>query len=181
VINLMPPELKQQIRYAKYNRLGLRYLRVTLAVVVVLGVVFAGALYLLHQQEATVANDVTKKQAEIKRVSNDFLPKAKDASERLTDIKYIQDTQTRYSAVMADLVKVLPREVDIETLLLTGDETRPVGLSVTAKTYDEVLALRNALVTSPRIGGADIVSAAQTKDGWAANLLVGYRKGMGSR
>ena len=41
MINLMPPDLKEQIRFAKMNRIALRYAKVVVAVVLVLSGIFA--------------------------------------------------------------------------------------------------------------------------------------------
>jgi hypothetical protein len=52
---------------------------------------------------------------------------------------------------------------------------------VSTATYDQVLALRNALITSPRISGADIVSITSQKTdpsyNFKATLSVGFAPG----
>jgi Tfp pilus assembly protein PilN len=176
----MPPELKMQIRYSKMNRLALSYARVTVVVVLVLAGIFGAAVYWLGQQTEAISSDVASKQKEIARISQDFLPKAQDASERLNAIKYVQDTQTNFSLLIADLSKALPKEVYITDLTLTGDDTKPVSISAIGKTYNEMLALRNSLVSSPRIAGADIVSLKQVSDtdtSWTATVVVGFKPG----
>jgi Tfp pilus assembly protein PilN len=179
MINLLPPDLKEQIRYAKLNRLVLRYLRVTVVVVVVLGGMFAGAYYLISNQSKAISADVSTKETSINSQKKVLIPKAQDASERLNAIKYIQDTQTRFSLLISDLVKVLPQGVRLESVNLTGDDKAPVALSVTADTYDEVLALRNSLVTSPRIANADLVTIQgdPTKTSWTGTLVLSFNPG----
>lgn len=179
MINLLPPDLKEQIRYAKLNRLVLRYLRVTVVMVIVLGGMFAGAYYLISNQAKTIAADVSTKESSINSQKKVLIPKAQDASERLNAIKYIQDTQTRFSGLIADLVKVLPQGVRLESVNLTGDDKAPVALSVSADTYDEVLALRNSLVTSPRIANADLVTIQgnPAKTAWTGTLVLSFKPG----
>jgi Tfp pilus assembly protein PilN len=178
VINLLPPDLKEQIRYAKLNRLTLRYLRLTVGVVVMLGGIFAGAFYLLQLQTTTVAADVTDKQGVIADLNRTFTPKAKDASERLNAIKFVQSTQTRFSQVVADIAKVLPQGVSIDSMTLTGDDKKSMRVGVTAQSYDGALAFRNALLTSPRIAGADIESINQASTaGFKASVVVGFKPG----
>jgi Tfp pilus assembly protein PilN len=179
MINLMPPDLKSQIRFAKLNRLTLRYLRVIFVVVAVIAVVFGGALYLLREQTNKVASDVTTKKADIDKISKEFLPKALDAGERLNAIKYVQDSQTKFSVLIADLVKVLPKDVDLETIVLSGDDAKPVQMTVTTKTYEQVLALRKALVEkSPRIAAADVVNIVQVQGAWTGTLIIGFKPGL---
>ena len=178
MINLMPPDLKEQIRFAKLNRVVLHYMWVVVAVVLVLAGIFGGAYYLIVAQTNAIASDVATKQGEITSQRSALLPKAQDASERLSAIKFVQDTQTKFSLLISDLVKVLPQGVKLENLSLTGNDKAPVTVTVTADTYDEILALRNALVTSPRISAADIVSinGAGTNH-WEGSLVLSFKPG----
>jgi Tfp pilus assembly protein PilN len=177
VINLLPPSIKSEIRFAKWNRLALAYLRVLVAVVIALAGVFGWALWQLGDQEHQVAAKVADKQAAISKLSKSFLPKAKDASERLNAIKFVQTSQTHFSNLIADLVAVLPKDVNIEGLTLTGDEAKPVTMDVSAKSYDQVLALRNSLENSKRVANADIVSINNQSGSWTASVIIGFKPG----
>lgn len=178
MINLLPPTIKEQIRYARINRLALRYLRISLAVVVVLGGVFGGAFYLLEQQAAQVAADVADKQVMIADLNKTFTPQARDASDRLAAIAYVQATQTRFSEVIADIAKVLPQGVSISSLTLTGDDTKPVKVAVTSTSYDGALAFRNALTTSPRVAGADLETiTSNSNGGFETSVVIGFKPG----
>jgi Tfp pilus assembly protein PilN len=111
-----------------------------------------------------------------------FVPKAKDASERLNAIKFVQDTQTKFSTLIADVAKILPQGVSIDKVTLTGDDKKPVRLQVSSKSYEAILALRNSLVASSRISGADIESINQ-KSGdpvysFKASVVVGFKPGL---
>jgi Tfp pilus assembly protein PilN len=181
MINLLPPDLKEQIRFAKLNRMALRYLRVVVAVVVVLGVIFAGALYLVKQQAAGVGTDVSSSQQTIDSLNSSVIPLAQDASNRLTAIQYVQSTQTHFSKVISDLASVLPQGVTIDSLTLNGNTKLPVTMSLTANTYDEALAVRNALATSPRIAYVDLESiAGQTSSGittYNVAVVIAFKTG----
>jgi len=179
VINLLPPDIKEQIRYAKLNRTAIAYVRVSLMVAGVLGVIFAGSIYQLSLQTKSIAADVTEKQAVIKALNTTFTPKAKDASDRLNAIKYVQSSQTRFSAVVADIAKVVPQGVSIDTMTLTGNDKVPVRISVTASSYAGALAFRNALITSPRIAGADLETINSNNGGsFGTSIVVAFKPGM---
>jgi Tfp pilus assembly protein PilN len=177
VINLLPPDQKEQIRYAKLNRLALRYVRVLVAVVAVLGVVFAGSFYLLDRQTKGVAADVAEKQATITALNTTFTPKAKEASDRLNAIKYVQATQTKFSAVVADIAKVVPKGVSIDAMTLTGNDATPLHIAVTAQSYPLALAFRNAIITSPRVAGADLESISSSGTGYQTSVIVAFKPG----
>jgi hypothetical protein len=178
MINLLPPTQKEQIRYAKLNRIALRYVRVLLAVVVVLGGIFAASVYQLRSVTTGVTKDVDQKTAMIALLNNSFTPKAKDASDRLNAIKYVQDTQTHFSAVIADIAKVVPKGVSIDTMTLTGDDKTAMKIIMTTSSYAGALAFRNALITSPRIAGADLENITSS-DGiiYQASVVVAFKPG----
>ncbi|HUD11593.1 MAG TPA: PilN domain-containing protein [Candidatus Saccharimonadia bacterium] len=178
MINLLPPDLKEQIRYAKLNQLVLRYLRISIVVVIVLGVIFVGAFYMIGQQTAAVASGLAAKQQVIAQLNSTFVPEAQSASDRLTAIKYVQSTQTHFSAVISDLAKVLPQGVSIDSITLTGDDALPVDVAMTAQTYNEALAVRNALATSPRIANADLESiSSNTTDAYQVTVVIAFKPG----
>ncbi len=143
----------------------------------VLGAVFGGSFYLLDEQLKKVTVDVGEKQATIAALNKTFTPKAKDASDRLNAIKYVQGTQTKFSAVVSDLAKVIPNGVSIDAMTLTGDDATPVRLSVTAQSYALALAFRNALITSPRVAQADLESITSNGTSYQTSVVIAFKPG----
>jgi Tfp pilus assembly protein PilN len=170
--------MKEQIRYAKINRVALRYVWLLALVVVVLAGVFGGTVYLQSQQAAQVAADVASKQQTIAGLNKTFTPKAKDVSDRLNAIKFVQANQTHFSQLIADIAKVVPKGVSIDSMTLTGNDALPLQIAVTANSYDAALAFRNALVTSPRIAEADLETISANQGGtFQTNVVVAFKKG----
>ncbi len=179
MINLLPSDLKEHIRYAKFNKLAIQYVRVAVVVVVVLGLIFGWSIYQLSQDTKRVAADVAEKQAVIAALNKTFTPKAKDASDRLDAIKYVLATQTRFSGVVADIAKVVPQGVSINSMTLTGDDKTAVRISVSASSYSGALAFRNALITSPRIAGADLETITSSNGvNYDTSVVVAFKPGM---
>lgn len=180
MINLLPPRIKEEIRFAKLNRVVLKYVSVVVVVAVVLAGIFSGAFYFLRQQSALVAADVADKQKSIAELGKTFLPTAQDASARLNAIKYVQGTKTHFSTLIADLAKVTPQSVQINNITLTGNEKQPVQIQITAANYDSVLAFRDAVASSPRISGVDIASISRPDDkaaSYKASIVLGFKPG----
>src|ERR1700683_335559 len=173
----MPPEMKAQMRYARLNRMALHYVWGLVLVLVVLGGVFGGAFYLLDQQTQAASAGAAGDQQQITKLDATVLPEAKAASERLNAIKYVQSTQTRFSNVIADIAKVVPQGVSIDSMTLTGDDKAPVTIAVTADSYDDALAFRNALTTSPRIADADLETITSSGSDYQANVVVAFQPG----
>jgi Tfp pilus assembly protein PilN len=176
MINLLPPTLKEQLRYAKLNRLMLRYLRLLVLIVIVLAGVFGASIYFLNAQADRSAKVVETEKAEIASYAP-TVTKARDAAERLNAIKYIQGTQTKFSLLLDDLAKVLPTGVSIDSITLTGDDTKPVRVSVTGNTYDSLLSFRNALAGSSRISGVDLESITQGDKSFSSSVVIGFKPG----
>ncbi len=176
MINLLPPDIKVQLKYAKYNRLVLSYLKLAVGVVVLLGTIFAGTLYYVAQETNRVAKGVESRQAELN--SNlAFQKQAQEISDRLQAIKTLDSSQTRFSLVLDDISKYLPQSVSLEGITLTGDDKKPLAIAIFGSTYDSILAFRNAVLLSPRISGADLVSIANNGTGFQGNVVIAFKPG----
>lgn len=177
MINMLPPALKEQMRYARLNRLALQYVRGLAAMLVVLAAVFAVSLYFLNEQSAMLTNDVASKRESIKQYEPD-VKLAQEAASRLAAIKTIQASQTRFSLLLDDLAKVLPRGVAIGSINLTGDDKKPVRVSVSGNSYNAILAFRESLAGSPRISGVDLENVTQSSPGvYAASVVIAFKPG----
>jgi Tfp pilus assembly protein PilN len=176
MINLMPPSVREQIRYARYNRIALRYLQLVVLIIVAVAAIFVAAIIYLGHLNAIVERDLESKKQTIAGYASDKA-KATDAASRLATIKSIAASQTRFSQLLYDLAAVLPKGVSISGIALTGDSSKPVVVSVSGSTYDSILGFRDAIVTSPRIAGADLQSITSTATGYEANVVIGFKPG----
>lgn len=176
MINLLPPDIKDQMRYARLNRQALGYLKLVIVVIMVLGGIFATTLWWTNRQAAIAESDVNSKEANIAS-SATFTAQASAIATRLSAIKTIDASKTHFSLLLDDLAKALPQGVSIDSITLTGDDTSPVRISVTAGTYQEVLDFREAFAESPRISGVDLESIGQISSGYQASVVIGFKPG----
>jgi Tfp pilus assembly protein PilN len=176
VINLLPPTMKEEMRFSHYNRQALLYLQLVILVLVVLASIFTISILYLDRLTTSVNADLETKQTAIASFGLD-LKVSQDAAGRLAAIKYIESTQTRFSQLLFDLAAVLPQGVSISGIALTGDSNKPVVVNVNAGTYDQILAFRQAIVTSPRIAGADLQTITTSASGFSANVVLGFKPG----
>ncbi len=176
MINLLPPDIKTQVVYAKYNRLLLGYVKLSLGVIIILGGIFAGTTYYVESQTKHVAQAVKDRQDAL--VANlAFQKQAQEASDRLKAIKSLVETQTRFSVLLNDLSLYLPQGVALDGITLTGDDKKPLSITVSGSTYDTILAFRNAVLLSPRIAGADLISINNNATGFQGNVLIAFKAG----
>ncbi len=176
MINLLSPDIKEQMHYAKLNRRVLGYLRMLVLVLIVLTAIFGVTLYFLGQQANALTRDVADKQQTIASHAPN-VKKSREAADRLTAIKTIQSTQTRFSLLLDDLAKVLPQGVAIVSITLTGDDTKPVRVTVTGDSYNSMLAFRDAAANSPRISGVDLENIAQNASSFQSSVVIGFKPG----
>ena len=176
MINLLPPDVKTQIRYAKYNRMAVGYIKLIVGVVVIIAVIFGGSIYYVNSETDHIAQGVRDRQAELAS-SLVFQKQAKEASDRLLAIKSLAASQTRFSVLLNDLAQYLPQGVALEGITLTGDDKKPLSITVSGSSYDSILAFRNAVLLSPRISGADLVSITNNTSGFQANVVIAFKLG----
>lgn len=162
MINLLPPEFKEQAVYSRRNAVMVRYL----ALVVILAIALSGALlaarYYLDKQITASDNRLADKQKTIQHYSG-IETQAKSINARVKAIEDIQKSQTHFSLLLSDLAKVTPRGVQIIGISLTGDDKKPVRVQARAVDYKTALSFRDSIALSPRISAADIESVTQSE------------------
>lgn len=176
MINLLPPDLKTQIRFAKRNRAMVGYLKLSVGIIVVLAAIFAGTIFFVNKEAEQVAKSIKLREEQLAQ-SLVFQKEAREASERLLAIKSLEASQTKFSVLLDDLSKVLPQGVSLEGITLTGDDKKPLSIAVIGNSYDSILAFRNAVLLSPRILGADLVTITNTANGFQGNVVIAFKAG----
>lgn len=148
MINLLPPQHKQDIRAARANSLLIRYnfllLGILAFLMLAIGIVYVYLTGTKASAEATIKDNQSK-------VSS-FASVAEQAQlfrNNLSVAKLILDKEVNYTKVILSVAKVLPAGTILTTLSLDassfGTETT---LAAQAKSYDQALALKDALTKS---------------------------------
>lgn len=155
MINLLPPAIKEEIKYSKYNAIIIRYLKLVVFVCALLaGILLSGRWYLNQQITATEAS-IKGKEEQIAKYK-ELETKAQKLNQRINSIQAIQKSQSKFSVLLADLAQNMPQGTSISSISLTGDDKKPVRLTVKAVDYKTALGFRDSITKSKRIGAADI-------------------------
>ncbi len=163
MINLLPQTLKEEVAYSRKNTTVMRYLKLGIMVSVMLVAILYGARYYLNQQIAQTQNSIANKQLQIghyKSLQHD----AKLVNARLVSIQKVQTGQAKFSLLLSDLAQYMPKGTAITSLTLTGDDKKPVRLTVEAQDYKTALGFRDSIARSQRISAADIETIEATTD-----------------
>jgi Tfp pilus assembly protein PilN len=135
MINLLPPNYSQQIKYGRVNAVLVRWLVVTLlAIGGLLIIIFSGWLYINSQSKNLQRNiDDSKKQLQAQHLEQ----VQKQAAEITGDIKVINQVlsrEIRFSDLMQEVGKTLPPGTVLGALTL-NKVTGALDLSANAKDY----------------------------------------------
>lgn len=177
MINLLPPQIKEQVVYAKRNALVLHYLQLVVFITLILGGTFAGAHIYLQRRITAAEADAQQKQLAIAKFKG-LEKNVADLNGRVATIKNIQAAQSKYSLLLSDLAQAVPAGVAIDSLNLTGDDKKPVIISATADSYNSAVGFRDALANNKRIAAADLQSVTNgTAGGVQAQIVVAFKPG----
>lgn len=176
MINLLPPQIKEQVGYARKNAKLAQMSRRFIWLAAMLAAAFVFAHWQLGRtMEAAQAAQVEKN----RRIQaySETEKEARQLSQRLSSVKQLQDKQTRFSLLLADLASVTPRGAYINTIALTEDTQKPVSINATADTYQTAARLRDALASSSRIEAVDISSITNPEPGqYLVDLSISFKK-----
>lgn len=166
MINLLPPEIKQQKRYSQYNRLLLN----TILGLTILAALTATAFYaswlLLTQEEARLSQDI-EQEASKTQAYGQIENQAKALADRLATIEKIQASRTRYPALLQALAEATPPDAYVVTFAVdTGGKT--MTLTAYAATDQAAASFKNALEASDRFNSAAIQVIEPATDPYSA-------------
>jgi Tfp pilus assembly protein PilN len=174
-LNLLPPEIKEDIAYAKKNAALFQILAKLLAgfalMLAVVGVV--GYIVYTNSQIATEEKEATAQQvASWKNTEKD----AVDFSNRLNLVSKIDSEKINWPAVFAELAKSTPNNVKLSAYDFKNNATDRVGLSGYAVTNADIGTFREILARSKLFQYVDIESTTQATDpADAAKKVLSFR------
>jgi Tfp pilus assembly protein PilN len=166
MINLLPPEVKQEMRYSRFNAILLRYVRAIAAVCILLAGALIAGRYYLNQKIETATHSLGDTQHQIdgyKQLQAD----TSQLTARIGSITTVQASQARFSELLTDLAEFMPQGTAINSVTLTGDDAKPVRLVVAALDYKTALSVRDSITRSKRISAADIEQVSNQPTGKA--------------
>lgn len=171
MINLLPPDLKQDYRYARYNRRLMRWIVAFVLAIVGAAVITGAGLYIMNSsiddyksriataQQQLTADNITGVQAQVSTISNNLKLMVKVLSKEIL-----------FSKLLTQLGALTPSNVELTGLTISQAQT---AVEVTAQTanYNAATQLL-ANLSSPNnqiFSKADLVSITCTSSTQATN------------
>jgi len=165
MINLLPTEVKRDIRAARTNVILLRYNIVTLGAVILLALFCLLFYVILHNNQA-VAEDASSsnnaKAANYAKVQQE----AAEYRQNLSIARQIFANSISYTDIITTITKLIPQDVVLTGLNLNqatfGQQT---SFTAQAKTYDDAITLKQNFQSSKLFSNVYLQSVSSTPGG----------------
>jgi Tfp pilus assembly protein PilN len=178
MINLLPPEVKDQVAYSKRNAILLKYINATIILTLIAG---AGLTYGVMHINGVIASTDAEIAASNKLVASDkkIELQAKAINDRLAAIQKIQSNQAKFSLLLKDIAGGMPRGTAIESIALDGDDKKPVRISGSAQNYESAAVVASGLSKLERVSEArtEGIEANTQKKTFQFVVLVTFKPG----
>lgn len=148
MINLLPNNRKTEIKASRTNTAILRYLVMSVAVVLVILSIFYIYKIALNvtknSSEQTVANSTVEDSS-----YNETKQKIDTLNSRLSESKTILDSQISYSKILTNLGKLMPENTVLENISIsTTALSSPVNITAYGKSVEDITNLQTAFQSS---------------------------------
>ena len=150
MINLMPEDIKKEIRSARTNVILVRYIVVIVLAFAFLILLLVGSYVILTQTKAT-AQRIVDSNGEKAQVYSTTKAQVDALSGSLTQTKTILNQEILYSNVLTNIGQQMPAGTVLSSIALNAASFTgtPVTLKVYAKTTDDAVALRQKFQSAP--------------------------------
>lgn len=148
MINLLPPQHKQDIRAARANSLLIRYNFLLLAALAFLMLAIGIVYVYLTSTKANAEVTIKDNQAKVANFAS-IEEQAQTFRNNLSVAKLILDKEVNYTKVILSVAKVLPAGTILTSLSLDASSFgTQTTLAAQAKSYEQAIALKDALTNS---------------------------------
>jgi len=164
MINLLAPEIKRELRAAKRNVLLRRYFVLMLSISIAMVSVFGVGYYLTWNDKQRADQEHTEQLSQVQGFQA-TKQAAMEYSKNLATAKVILAKQTSASRFLTNLAATLPKNVILSQVNLSSSTlaTDATTFDARAKSFTDVLALKDNLEKSPLFENVSILSAQQAE------------------
>lgn len=160
MINLLPPEIKQSVRYARLNVILIQY-----AVVALFAVFVVLSLMMFGQASLNTTKSELEELIEVDQVKISELAQVNAEAQQLSDtvdtISALLDDEVKFSILFQEIGSVIPPGVVVSGLTLSKESTEPISLSIRADSAEKAGVLQENILESELFLSADILNVSQ--------------------
>jgi len=156
MINLLPDDTRQQLRYAQHNLLLRKYLVAVLFIAAVIAVTFSVGLLALDRQSDNLKRQLEDQNTELAAYS-DVLAQAEDLSETIDTIEALLDREIKFSQLLTEIASLVPTGASLNGISLSNEEDT-LTLTATITAQELAAIFQKNLASSELFSVADISS-----------------------
>ncbi len=157
MINLLPPDIKREVRFARFNVTLIQYviLVIAISVGVIAIMIFGGNLVASNESSLNdIIDDEKARVAELAPVNEE----AKELSQKIDLIGAILIREVKLSELLTNIGGLMPTGSVLTTLSLSETKDDPIILEASIQDESTAAVLRENLVNSELFSNADIIS-----------------------
>lgn len=163
MINLLPPEQKQAIKFGRINLVLMQYIILAIiTIVALLGIVVIGAQKLSSVQ-TEIRSEVKSGQTEVDSLKG-YHDQANQISSQIETLSKLFAQEIKFSQLLTSIGGVMPNGSALTQLSLNEDRTLPILLTAQVESEETAAVLRKNLEESDIFDKADIVSLSAQED-----------------
>ncbi len=175
MINLLPPDIKQEIIFARKNVMLVQYCVLAGIVGLALVAILFFGLTIMSNDERLIKKAITEREATLASLKSSE-DEAQELASQITTIGSLLNTELNYSDVIVQIGSLIPEGATLQNLDLQQTiKTDPLSLTVLVDTQAKAAVLQQNFENSPLFAGADIQTIApseRTEDGGVLNYTV---------
>lgn len=170
MINLLPPDIQKEIRFARLNVTAMQYAILIMAVSLSLASLLFFGVAVVSGDEESLHQNIQEKEAILAELE-DSVGKAKELEQQIDTISALLEREVSFSSLLRDIGGVIPEGASLTGLSLTGDETLPLRIGATVRNQPLAAVLRENLEDSELFENADIQSITASEVDARGNAL----------
>ena len=157
MINLLPPDYKQSVKYARLNVKMLYYCGLVLIVAATLAGIMLFGVSLVNADEDSLVETIEQKETSLLALGN-AEAEAKALSGNIKTISALFDRSVNFSQLIQSIGAIIPDGARLTGLSLTGDSSSPLQITAITDTQALAAVLQKNIEDSNLFTGADILS-----------------------
>lgn len=162
-VNLLPPEIKDEITQSKKNRRVLVVLWKLIFIILIYFILLGGFYYWFSMNLKKTSEELTVKEEEIKKYGI-LEEEAKNIADRLNTIKQIQSNSNVWPGVIDEIMKIIPGGISLKSVKIDSVVKNRNQITGDANSKTEVASLRDSLEKSKKFQYVDIEASTTVKD-----------------
>lgn len=175
MINLLPPQAKEQIKFGRWNVVLVQYTILILIVTGLLAGLLVFGVQLVSGDESRLEESLAQKQKRFQELSEN-VQSAQDLSKTIDTIAALLASETRFSQLLPAIGNLIPVGARLTNLSLTGNPEQPLQITADVNSTDTAAVMRANLENSAIFSLADIQSITfnSEKNNFTTTIIVQF-------